>query len=524
MKCKHTWPIAFVRKTFQRKFLNGEYVTKRVGKVMEREKSMFPATIPLVEEEYRRFDIRYENNNLQSERDMLMERVREIDNTIYHNRRRYGNANADVGSGGEKYVAQYLMSCPEEGCRGYIEAISWMCGICKVKMCKECHGVKNDKEEHECDPNAVKTAKTIMKETKACPKCATRIFKINGCDVMFCTKCNTGFDWKTGEIQTGNIHNPHYFEYLRSHGKDARTPGDVVCGGIPRMDYLMIATEGFDNDDEYPAEYQIVEEEFDEIYRRLCEVNTAMHNWASLAVEDLARIRVRYLMELIPTEEEFAKEVMDAEKRNLKKTETRNILDTFVVTITERFNYVAAECEELVDAKIKSYTPAKPKAKAKAKAKGKGRSRAKAKVAAVRVFPTPTPESPDSPLSQRKLRQRAIEETVEERYAIVKPVMAEMKEVIKFCNTSIIETYKALGCYTGPLIFLCIRNTGRSAHFRSSVRFSEYIGKEDEFLNYTGTGASSRAKKGNVPGGLHYPGRVRDYDDYSSDYTSDEDE
>lgn len=47
---------------------------------------------------------------------------------------------------------------------------------------------------------------------------------------MWCTECHTAFSWRTGVIVRGTIHNPHYFEYMRSrsNGRDIpRQPGDV---------------------------------------------------------------------------------------------------------------------------------------------------------------------------------------------------------------------------------------------------------------------------------------------------------
>ena len=75
----------------------------------------------------------------------------------------------------------------------------------------------------------------IKKETKPCPSCATPIFKIQGCDQMWCTQCHIAFSWRTGMRVNGVIHNPHFYQWQREGGGAApvQTPGAQVCGGLP---------------------------------------------------------------------------------------------------------------------------------------------------------------------------------------------------------------------------------------------------------------------------------------------------
>tara|TARA_B110000444_G_scaffold60176_1_gene55997 strand:- start:23193 stop:23714 length:522 start_codon:yes stop_codon:yes gene_type:complete len=40
------------------------------------------------------------------------------------------------------------------------------------------------------------------------------------------------FDWRTGAIDTGRIHNPHFIQFKRKT-HTSREHGDIPCGGIP---------------------------------------------------------------------------------------------------------------------------------------------------------------------------------------------------------------------------------------------------------------------------------------------------
>lgn len=85
---------------------------------------------------------------------------------------------------------------------------------------------------HECEPDRVATARLLTRETRPCPSCKAMIMKDSGCNQMFCTLCHTAFDWVTGEVETGRIHNPHYYEWLRLEagaGPIRREVGDGGC-------------------------------------------------------------------------------------------------------------------------------------------------------------------------------------------------------------------------------------------------------------------------------------------------------
>jgi hypothetical protein len=154
------------------------------------------------------------------------------------------------GAAGGKVVEkrEFIMKCPVSDCRGFLSS-AYKCGVCETYTCSSCHEVKKQKDDptHTCKAELVETVKTLKKETKPCPKCAAAIFKIDGCDMMFCTSCNTPFSWNTGKmISGGYIHNPHYFDYLRATGQAiGRAPGDAPAGcAAPEWIYPYMLTTG----------------------------------------------------------------------------------------------------------------------------------------------------------------------------------------------------------------------------------------------------------------------------------------
>jgi predicted DNA-binding ArsR family transcriptional regulator len=123
-------------------------------------------------------------------------------------------------------TATFIKACPAPECKGFLSS-AWKCGICELWTCPDCHELKGASRdcEHTCDPDKVATARLIAQDSRPCPKCGTMITKLEGCDQMWCTACNTGFNWRTGRIADGPIHNPHYFEYLRRTGQTAPAVG-----------------------------------------------------------------------------------------------------------------------------------------------------------------------------------------------------------------------------------------------------------------------------------------------------------
>lgn len=253
--CSKEWTRKFLYNNFPQTFLTTKYKVHRENVLLEQEKALFVETQPYVinqieiEKSYEEITkVSKEISILNKKYDTLLIKHRQLSNKTTHERE------------------QYVRSCPKDGCNGFLNQ-QWKCGICETKYCKDCHQPTDVAEDivppstpenttqedgiwfsivepnedvnniepttqtnitHVCNENDLATARLLDKDTKSCPKCNMGIFKIDGCNQMFCTKCNTAFDWLTRKIMNANIHNPHYFEWLRRQEPDNITSQNVI--------------------------------------------------------------------------------------------------------------------------------------------------------------------------------------------------------------------------------------------------------------------------------------------------------
>jgi hypothetical protein len=245
MGCKNAWNREYVDTWCTRYFRNTELRRHRETILFDREKARMPETQPEVERikamrkihfiinEQRKRLIELHNKHgiyvpvtlntpipqdILDLREDMEESYRELE------RLRHGGELV-VGEPPKKFVRK----CPTEECKGFMNE-DWFCGLCDRHFCEHCN--EEVGEGHTCDPDAVKTMKLLKKDTKPCPKCGTMIQKLSGCAQMWCPDCHTAFDWRTGQIETGRIHNPHYMEFKRGR-ISSREHADIPCGGVP---------------------------------------------------------------------------------------------------------------------------------------------------------------------------------------------------------------------------------------------------------------------------------------------------
>lgn len=236
MSCKNSWDREFTQTSINKSFYNKEYKKHREQILFESEKARFPDTMPAVKAHIESKDLTVEVEQLKIKRNAIREQLYVIENSIY----KTNNKIQRLRNGETKTEAlKFIKKCPADNCEGFLSS-AWKCGVCKLWVCNKCEQEKGFEKdaEHTCDPNILASAQLIKKETKGCPKCAVPIFKIDGCDQMWCTACQVAFSWRTGRIVNGTIHNPHYYEFQRTNGNVIRNPGAVICGGLPT--YLTV--------------------------------------------------------------------------------------------------------------------------------------------------------------------------------------------------------------------------------------------------------------------------------------------
>ena len=236
MNCKKEFNREFMDSVCYKNYIRKDYKNHRENVLFEREKSYFPETQPIVV-------MHCEIRDLREQVVTLEEEYHDVQMRLYRMRMRVENKDSEIrramNSGAPTIKFNYTRKCPCDECHGFLND-KWYCDLCKSQICDKCNE-KKESEDHECNPEALETFKLIKKDTKPCPTCGTNIYKISGCSQMWCTSCHTAFDWNTGRIETGVVHNPHYFEFRNTNPRiqaNGRAHGDIPCGGCPHRDEI----------------------------------------------------------------------------------------------------------------------------------------------------------------------------------------------------------------------------------------------------------------------------------------------
>lgn len=334
-ECGKEWSRQFLMNNFTNSFITKEYKRHREEVLFNNEKALLPATQVHVERLNAIEKVVKERIELYDLIDEMKKRIRKLN--TQHYRLLHPDRYQDI-----EVKAKFVRACPDPDCRGYLST-QWKCGLCNKWTCPDCHIIKGEeRNNHTCNPDDIATAQLISKDTRPCPKCSMGIFKISGCSNMFCTQCHVGFDWNTGQIVT-NIHNPHYYEWLRRNSENGEIPRNILdnpCGNdvlnhhharditnLIKSEITIVCN----NDDkaEYVNDLNYIINETTSICEMLIHLyyvvmNTYRYNY----LENNQELRIKYMQNKI-TEEQFKTLIQRREKKLYKNREISNIYNMF---------------------------------------------------------------------------------------------------------------------------------------------------------------------------------------------------
>ena len=346
--CKEGFSEDMIYNNFPRTYIQNDYKKTLVDKTFEEERSMIPQTMLVMER--------------RNEADEIFKEVEQLNRLVFHKNQRMRWLRESNGESDPKKLESqtFINKCPGNDCLGFLNK-QYSCGACKKHYCSKCLEEKED--NHACDPDILATVKLLKKDSKTCPKCSVLIHKIEGCNQMYCTACHTSFDWKTKNIVTKNIHNPHYYEYLRGRGIRERTEGDIPCGGLIEEWRILTKIETYKN-----LPYQIMTKDYEIIRRRFLNIYQFV---ADLRYDKLpmyrAADRFKYHLELriqfikkILSEKEYRMRIKKFNTDELKKRKTSQLLTTTALLFEDqfrnllevdamKFDTILDECRQIIE-------------------------------------------------------------------------------------------------------------------------------------------------------------------------------
>jgi hypothetical protein len=230
MHCHHAWDLFYVNKTMSRNYMTSQWKSTRSDLLFRREQSFFPETMPLVALEVEKEGLVEELSKIAEQEVTLRQRKVEIQrrhNAILY-RQNHPNEPVEAGGGvvaggAVRSTTFSIRQCATANCKGFLDN-KGHCILCNKSTCLRCNVIVHPKPEeggqpaHECREDDLQTWDLIRSSSKPCPNCGTRTQRTEGCAQMFCIGCHKAWNWNTGKIETGPVHNPHYYEWAARIG------------------------------------------------------------------------------------------------------------------------------------------------------------------------------------------------------------------------------------------------------------------------------------------------------------------
>ena len=355
--CKREWTRDFLDKELTSTFRLHTYKAHREKVLFDRERSKLPATQDDAAA-YRQAKQAFDTGLDEAKR--LDEQINEMQRQLAQKREEYRRHMRVVDSFGRTRLAEgaaaapraapaaFIRPCPATECRGFLST-AWKCSICDLYTCSDCHELKGpDREDpsHTCDPNNIATARLLARDTKPCPKCGAGITKIEGCDQMWCTACNTGFNWRTGTVATGPVHNPHYFEWLTAN------PGARGAGGPPAGDCGVVldrqvmqkltgsATRTYMYQHTRDRNLPVATKYLIEAWRLMREKESEVRRNHTNYDDEFHDLRVKYMLNMIQ-DDQYKKTLQATEKSALHRQANQQVYEVFVNSVRDTIRQVA---------------------------------------------------------------------------------------------------------------------------------------------------------------------------------------
>ncbi len=274
MECRRGWNREFLDLHLTKVFRNGTLRKHRAKVLMEREKAMLPAMQVFVEAKKniestqkhmlaiskKLQELQDKRQKIIFERNTVLRKYRAnpamdkkaLTEEVEKNIMVYGRNEAELAilnidhehvlnanlrakniyegrdqNATREEAREFIQRCPADGCRGYLST-AYKCGTCSKYTCNECLVVKGDSKdaEHTCNEDAKASAALIRRETKPCPKCGVRIYKIDGCFakntpiLLWNGHYKNSQDVKVGDVLIGDDGEPRVVEELCSGGDE----------------------------------------------------------------------------------------------------------------------------------------------------------------------------------------------------------------------------------------------------------------------------------------------------------------
>lgn len=340
MNCNKEFEMEFMMINFPKCFINNEYKIHCQTILFEIEKRLLPSTQPIVEKINHTNHIKQEINKLNMEIDEINSKIDLIlFETETENITKTNKLNMEIDIIKAKiYDLNQIMNNPPEninllikkcenpGCNGYLNQ-NWKCGICEKVTCCKCHDFIESEYAHVCDNQTIESIQFINKDSKTCPGCSIIIHKIDGCNQIYCTNCKTAFDWETGRIEKGVIHNPHFYQEIRE-----RSLLDIIqCGREIDNSFLKSFHKLYDK---MNIDFSQMEVSLQNIHYIQYYILPRFYIGGFNNNQDL---RIRFLQNEL-SEKQFKQALFTRKRRVDKNKEISTIIHTFLTSVIDLFH------------------------------------------------------------------------------------------------------------------------------------------------------------------------------------------